>query len=136
MVITGPRQSGKTTLARLAFKTKAYASLEDPDQRAFATEDPKGFLGRFPNGAIIDEAQHCPALFSYLQAIVDNKKKVGSFVLTGSQNFSLLAGMTQSLAGRAGVVHLLPFSIGELRNERPSWAARRCSVPRPLPAAV
>ena len=116
VVITGPRQSGKTTLARLAFSRKPYVSLENPDERSFANQDPKGFLARFPSGAIIDEAQHCPDLFSYLQTIVDRKKKNGQFVLTGSQNFSLLARITQSLAGRAGIVHLLPLSIGELRN--------------------
>lgn len=117
VVITGPRQSGKTTLARMTFEKKAYVSLENPDERAFANADPKGFLARFPEGAVIDEAQNCTELFSYVQSIVDEKRKTGLFVLTGSQNFGLLARITQSLAGRAGVVHLLPFSMAELRKE-------------------
>lgn len=117
VVVVGPRQSGKTTLARATFKNKAYVSLENPDERAFAREDPKGFLARFRNGAIIDEAQHCPDLFSYLQTLVDEAKKPGLFVLTGSQNFGLLARITQSLAGRVGIVHLLPLTIAELRKE-------------------
>lgn len=100
VVITGPRQSGKTTLARRTFKNKAYVSFENPDERAFAREDPKGFLARFPSGAILDEAQHCPDIFSYLQTLVDERRKPGLFVLTGSQNFGLLPRITQSLAGR------------------------------------
>ena len=115
LVVTGPRQSGKTTLVQAAFPKKAYASLENPDERAFAVEDPKGFLARFPDGAIIDEAQHCPALFSYLQTLVDRDRRMGLFVLTGSQQLGLLSGVTQSLAGRAGVLQLLPFRLSELR---------------------
>lgn len=115
LVVTGPRQSGKTTLVQAAFPEKAYASLENPDERAFAVEDPKGFLARFPGGAIIDEAQHCPALFSYMQTLVDRERRMGLFVLTGSQQFGLLSGVTQSLAGRAGVLQLLPFLLSELR---------------------
>ena len=114
IALTGPRQSGKTTLARALFPTRDYVSLEDPDQRAFATDDPKGFLARFHQGAIIDEAQHCPELFSYLQGIVDNRKIMGDFVLTGSQQFGLLSRITQSLAGRVGLIQLLPLSIDEL----------------------
>ncbi len=117
VVIMGPRQSGKTTLAQTTFKGKAYVSLENPDERAFAREDPRGFLARFRSGAIIDEAQHGPDIFSYLQTLVDAKRKPGLFVLTGSQNFGLLARITQSLAGRVGIVHLLPLAIAELRNE-------------------
>lgn len=114
LVLTGPRQAGKTTLARAAFAGKRYVSLESPDERQFAAEDPRGFLARFPDGGIIDEAQHCPSLFSYLQTLVDLDGRMGLFVLTGSQNFGLLAEITQSLAGRAGVVQLLPFGLAEL----------------------
>lgn len=114
LTITGPRQSGKTTLARATFPGKRYVSLENPDERLFATQDPKAFLDRFPDGAILDEVQHCPDLLSYLQTRVDREKRMGLFVLTGSQNFQLISGITQSLAGRAGLVQLLPFSLAEL----------------------
>ena len=116
LVLTGPRQAGKTTLAQSTFPGKPYVSLEDPDTRAFAEEDPRGFLARFPNGAILDEAQRCPALFSYLQTRVDAKRRMGEFVLTGSQQFGLLSNITQSLAGRVGLVQLLPFSLQELQE--------------------
>jgi len=112
--ITGPRQSGKTTLARAVFPAKPYVNLEDPDAREFATVDPRGFLRHYAGGAILDEAQRCPQLFSYLQTLVDSSPKPGAFVLTGSQQFGLLAGVTQSLAGRIAILHLLPFSQGEL----------------------
>jgi hypothetical protein len=118
VAMTGPRQSGKTTLARSAFASKPYVSLEDPDQREFATSDPRGFLGNYPEGAVLDEVQRCPELFSYLQRIVDERRRAGLFVLTGSQQFGLLAKITQSLAGRIGLLHLLPFSLGELRRAR------------------
>lgn len=114
-VITGPRQSGKTTLARFIFKRKAYVSLEDPDQMEFANEDPKGFLAKYPDGAILDEVQRCPSLFSYLQGIVDQGNKMGMFVLAGSQQFGLISKITQSLAGRAGFLELLPLSLQELK---------------------
>jgi hypothetical protein len=115
LAITGPRQAGKTTLAKATFPDKRYVSLEDLDERAFAEEDPRGFLARFPDGAILDEAQRCPALFSYLQTLVDAEKRMGMFVLTGSQQFGLLSNITQTLAGRAGMVQLLPFSLQELQ---------------------
>lgn len=117
IVITGPRQSGKTTLARAVFADRPYVSLEDPSERAFAEEDPKGFLARFAQGAIFDEAQRWPDLFSYLQGMVDAARVPGRFVLTGSQQFGLLAGISQSLAGRVGITHLLPLSIAELSAE-------------------
>jgi len=116
LAITGPRQAGKTTLAQTTFPDKRYLSLEDPDQRAFAEEDPRGFLARLPQGAILDEAQRCPALFSYLQTRVDREKKMGQFVLTGSQQFGLLSNLTQTLAGRVGMVQLLPFSLQEMQQ--------------------
>jgi len=116
LVLTGPRQAGKTTLAQSTFPGKPYVSLEDPDTRAFAEEDPRGFLARFPDGAVFDEAQRCPALFSYLQTRVDASRRMGEFVLTGSQQFGLLSNITQSLAGRVGLVQLLPFSLQELQE--------------------
>ena len=114
VAIVGPRQSGKTTLAQAVFAAKPYASLEDPDLLRFAQEDPRGFLGQYPGGAVIDEAQRCPELFSYLQGIVDRNREAGQFVLTGSQHFGLVHRITQSLAGRVGFVNLLPFSAPEL----------------------
>ena len=116
LALTGPRQAGKTTLAQSTFPDKPYVSLEDPDTRAFADEDPRGFLVRFPDGAILDEAQRCPALFSYLQTRVDATRRMGEFVLTGSQQFGLLSNITQTLAGRVGLVQLLPFSLQELQD--------------------
>ncbi|MEX2444328.1 MAG: ATP-binding protein [Alkalispirochaeta sp.] len=112
--ITGPRQSGKTTLARALFSEKPYVSLEDPDTRRYVESDPRGFLAQYSDGAVIDEAQRVPELFSYLQSHVDLDGRMGRYVLTGSQQFGLLAGITQSLAGRVGMVTLLPFSWNEL----------------------
>jgi predicted AAA+ superfamily ATPase len=117
-VVTGPRQSGKTTLARTTFPDLRYVSLEDPNERAFAHDDPIGFLDRFSDGVILDEVQHCPDLLSYLQTRVDRNQAMGRYVLTGSQNFSLMSRIAQSLAGRAGVLQLLPFSLTELRSAR------------------
>jgi uncharacterized protein len=118
VAMTGPRQSGKTTLARAAFPRKPYASLEDPDAREFAVSDPRGFLSQYPKGAVLDEVQRCPELLSYLQGIVDAEPRAGRFVLTGSQQFGLLSGITQSLAGRVGLLPLLPFSLAELSLAR------------------
>ncbi len=117
LAVTGPRQSGKTTLSRLLFADKPYVSLEDLDQREFASQDPRGFLAQFPDGAVLDEAQRCPDLFSYLQTRVDQDGRPGLFVLNGSSQFDLLARITQSLAGRVAVVRLLPFSLSELQAE-------------------
>ncbi|MEA1053457.1 ATP-binding protein [Lamprobacter modestohalophilus] len=114
LLITGPRQSGKTTLARALFAERPYASLENPETREFALNDPRGFLARFPDGAVIDEVQRVPELLSYLQGHVDERQRMGDFILTGSQQFGLIAGITQSLAGRVGRIELLPFSIAEL----------------------
>ena len=116
VTLTGPRQSGKTTLAKAIFRDRPYVSLEDPDIRMVAQDDPRSFLGRFPDGAVLDEIQRCPDLLSYLQAIVDNDGRMGLFILTGSQQFGLMTGITQSLAGRTGFVELLPFSICELSS--------------------
>ena len=115
VVITGPRQSGKTTLARSAVPDAAYLSLEDPDTRSFANEDPRGFLGQLGPQTILDEVQRCPLLFSYLQGVVDADPRPGRFLLTGSSQFEMLDSITQSLAGRASLLTLLPFSLGELR---------------------
>ena len=116
VTVTGPRQSGKTTLVRQVFTDKPYASLEDPDQREFAGQDPRGFLAQFSKGAILDEVQRCPALLSYLQRIVDEARAPGMYILTGSQQFGLLSGVTQSLAGRVALLTLLPFSLRELNR--------------------
>jgi len=118
VVITGPRQSGKSTLVRHAFPEHRYVSLEDLDQREFAETDPRGFLNQFSNGAILDEAQRCSALFSYLQTHVDDRQLPGEFILTGSQQFGLLSGITQSLAGRAALLTLLPMTYDELQHAR------------------
>lgn len=116
IAITGPRQSGKTTLARSAFPNKPYLSLEDPDTRLLAESDPRGLLSGYPDGVILDEAQRAPQLFSYLQGFVDNHPVPGKYLLTGSQQFGLLSGITQSLAGRVGMVQLLPFAMDELKS--------------------
>ncbi len=116
VTITGPRQSGKTTLAKNIFNKKPYASLEDPDIRLAAQDDPRTFLERFPDGAVLDEVQRCPHLLSYLQTTVDTDGRMGLFILTGSQQFGLLSGITQSLAGRTAFVELLPFSLAELEQ--------------------
>lgn len=117
VTLTGPRQSGKTTLLKKVFPDYEYVSLEDPDEREYAFEDPRGFLSRFKNKAILDEVQHVPDLFSYIQTIVDNKDEPGQFILSGSQNFLLLSGISQSLAGRTSILHLLPFTKRELANK-------------------
>ena len=114
VALTGPRQSGKTTLARHLFKDKPYVSLENPDELEFARSDPKRFLGRFRSGAVLDEIQRCPTLMSWLQGIVDEHQVMGEFVITGSTQFELVAAISQSLAGRVGRVELLPLSSREL----------------------
>lgn len=114
VALTGPRQSGKTTLARHLFKDKPYVSLENPDELEFARSDPKRFLGRFTSGAVLDEIQRCPTLMSWLQGIVDEHQIMGEFVITGSTQFELVASITQSLAGRVGRIELLPLSSQEL----------------------
>jgi uncharacterized protein len=115
VAVTGPRQSGKTTLVKNLFQDKPYFSLEDLDKRQWAIEDPRSFLKQFPDGAVLDEAQRAPDLFSYLQTLVDNDGRMGLFVLTGSQQFGLLSNISQSLAGRVAFVNLLPFSLDELQ---------------------
>lgn len=115
IAVTGPRQSGKTTLLKNIFSDYRYISLENPDARAFATEDPNGFLNEYNQKVIFDEVQRVPLLFSYLQNIVDESKIMGQFILSGSQNFHLMQGITQSLAGRVALFKLLPFDLSELK---------------------
>ncbi len=115
IALTGPRQSGKTTLAKFVFSDKAYVSLENPDELEFAQRDPRLFLQRFQQGAVLDEVQRCPSLLSWLQGLVDERGKMGDFVLTGSAQFELVAGITQTLAGRVARVELLPLSAQELQ---------------------
>jgi predicted AAA+ superfamily ATPase len=119
VTLTGPRQSGKTTLVRSAFPKHRYVSLEDPDQREFAHDDPRGFLDQFRGKAVLDEAQRAPDLFSYIQTNVDEDGRSGKFILTGSHNFLLMRTISQSLAGRSAILHLLPFSLSELEGRSP-----------------
>ena len=114
VTITGPRQSGKTTLCKKIFKDLAYVSLEDITNRSFAENDPLQFLNKFGKGAVIDEVQRVPSLLSYLQTFVDNKGRNSLFVLTGSRQFELMDSINQSLAGRTALITLLPFSYDEI----------------------
>jgi uncharacterized protein len=114
VMITGPRQAGKTSLARQVFPDKPYYSIENPDVRQQISTDPRAFFTSNPDGAIIDEFQRYPEILSYIQGIVDEKKQNGQFILTGSNNISMLSKVTQSLAGRVALLKLLPFSIAEL----------------------
>jgi uncharacterized protein len=116
IALTGPRQSGKSTLARTSFPGKKYVSLENPDIRESALADTRGFLNNLPSGAIIDEAQRVPELFSYLQQVLDESDEKGRFILTGSNNFLMLENITQSLAGRIGYLELLPFCYNEIQK--------------------
>lgn len=116
VAITGPRQSGKTTLVQTLFEKKPYANLEQPDLREYALKDPKGFLAEYPEGAILDEVQRVPQLFSYIQVLVDQKQKPAMYVLTGSQQFGMMEKISQSLAGRVAILHLLPLSLEELKG--------------------
>ncbi len=116
VTITGPRQSGKTTLCRSLFPDKPYVNLEPLDERDYARNDPRGFLAKYPGGAVIDEIQNAPGLASYIQVAVDDNPAPGSFVVTGSQHFGLTQAVSQSLAGRTAMVHLLPLSFDELTS--------------------
>jgi uncharacterized protein len=118
LTLTGPRQSGKTTLARATFPSHRYVSLEQLDQRGFAREDPLGFLAQFQGPVIIDEVQHVPDLLSYIQVAVDEDPSPGRFILTGSHNFLLMSRVSQTLAGRCGVLNLMPFSRAELEGQK------------------
>jgi len=120
IAVIGPRQSGKTTLVKLVFPDKPYVNLENPDMRNFASEDPKAFLDQFSKGAILDEVQRTPELFSYLQQVLDENDQTAQFILTGSNNFLLQQSIIQSLAGRVGYLNLLPFSLSEIKNLVPT----------------
>lgn len=125
VTVTGPRQSGKTTLCRAVFPDKAYANLEQPDVRAFARDDPRGFLRAYAGGAILDEIQRAPELPSYLQPLVDEDAAPGRFILTGSEQLEVLNRVSQSLAGRTGLLKLLPFSIEEMAGNFPVAPAEK-----------
>ena len=116
VAVVGPRQSGKTTLVKKVFPRKPYVSLEDPDERMFALNDPRAFLARYNKGAIIDEVQRAPELFSYMQSILDQSQKDGLYILTGSNNFLLQQSISQSLAGRIGYIDLLPLCFDEIKK--------------------
>ena len=118
VTITGPRQSGKTTLAKMAFPEKEYVSMEDPGIREYAENDPIGLLNQYPEGAILDEIQRVPDLLSYIQVIVDEKQINGFYILTGSNQFEYIKSISQSLAGRTGILKLLPFSFNEIYTNR------------------
>ena len=117
IAITGPRQSGKTTMLKSVFPDYEYVSLENPDNRNFAENDPNGFLNRYTKKIILDEVQRVPTLFSYIQTRVDESGEMGQYILSGSQNFHLMENITQSLAGRVAIFKLFPFDIQELRTE-------------------
>ncbi len=116
LAVTGPRQSGKTTMLKSLFQDYRYVSLENPDNRDFALNDPKGFLNQYNAHVILDEVQQAPVLFSYLQTIVDEQKIMGQFIISGSQNFQLMERITQSLAGRVALFKLFPFDNMEMQS--------------------
>ncbi|OFZ00216.1 MAG: AAA family ATPase [Bacteroidetes bacterium RIFCSPLOWO2_12_FULL_31_6] len=116
LLVVGPRQTGKTTLVKKVFSNKPYVSLENPDERLLAENDPRAFLNRFPKGAILDEVQRTPLIFNYLQEIIDNSNEDGLFILTGSNNLLLQSNISQSLAGRVGIIDLLPLTFQEIEK--------------------
>ena len=128
VTVTGPRQSGKSTLCRAVFPKHAYANLEAPDIRDFARRDPRGFLTQFTHGAVVDEIQRVPELVSYLQPLIDEDPAPGRWILTGSQNFAVLESVSQSLAGRSAILNLLPLTRTE--------ATRFPNAPRSLDEAM
>ncbi|WP_179106289.1 ATP-binding protein, partial [Bifidobacterium longum] len=125
VTLTGPRQSGKSTLVREAFPDYDYVSLEDIDMRELAHDDPRSFLQRYSNHVILDEVQRVPELFSYMQRVMDERNEPGQFILSGSQNFLLHNSTSQSPARRAAILHLLPLSFTQLTNA--------CSTPSTEP---
>ncbi len=118
VAVIGPRQSGKTTLVRYIFKNKPYVNFENPDIRLYAMEDPRGFLSNYPDGAVFDEVQRVPEIFSYLQQILDESNNNGLFIITGSNNFLLQKTISQSLAGRVGYLKLLPLTLNEIKDNK------------------
>jgi len=139
--LTGPRQSGKSTLLVHDFPNYTYYNLEDVDVREFAKEDPRGFLESCGSKVILDEVQRAPDLFSYLQAKIDSKNEPGMYLLSGSQNFLMLRGISQSLAGRVGILTLLPFALDEMRwggtfpRSAGSWILEGC-YPRAIATRI
>ncbi len=133
VAVVGPRQSGKTTLVRELFGGHLYLSLERPDVRAEALEDPLGFLGQAADGMILDEVQRAPELLSYIQGIVDDEDRPGHFILTGSQNLLLMEGISQTLAGRIALLRLLPLSLNELCSRPPVEVSELNVVEAPPP---
>ncbi len=119
VTLIGPRQSGKTTLVRVLFPEYVYVNLEDPEEREFASEDPRGFLRRYNEKVIFDEIQRVPKLFSYLQVLIDEDPRPGRFIFTGSGRFQLIQNISQSLAGRTIFLTLFPFSLSELLESKP-----------------
>ena len=122
LAILGPRQSGKTTLAKALFQDKPYVNLENPETRAFALNDPQAFLKEYHQGAIFDEIQRTPEILSYLQGMVDEEPAPNRFVLTGSHQLMLHDSLSQSLAGRVNLATLLPLSLSELKNLTPHYS--------------
>jgi len=120
VTVTGPRQSGKTTLCKACFPDKPYSNLERPDTREFAASDPAGYLSQFPLGAVIDEIQRVPELLSWIQVKVDEHNAAGEFILTGSHQFKLNRHISQSLAGRTALLNLLLFSISKIHAQKRS----------------
>jgi uncharacterized protein len=116
VTITGPRQSGKSTLCRALFPDHPYVNLELPDQRRFASEDPRAFLAQLPDGAVLDEIQRAPEITSYLQVLIDEDPRHGRWILTGSENFTLVESVSQSLAGRSAMLNLLPLTWPEINR--------------------
>ncbi len=116
LLVVGPRQTGKSTVVKKVFSNKPYVSLENIDERTLAESDPRAFLNRFPKGAILDEVQRVPLLFNYLQEIIDNSNDDGLFILTGSNNLLLQSNISQSLAGRVGIIDLLPLTVKEVEK--------------------
>lgn len=125
VLLVGPRQSGKTTLAKTVFPKKKYVSLENPDERNLAISDPRGFLNRYPDGAILDEVQRVPEILNYLQEILDQTTEDGLFILTGSNNLLLQENVSQTLAGRIGVIDLYPLSFRELDPEKKDFSLNK-----------
>ncbi|MCU0328962.1 MAG: ATP-binding protein [Chitinophagales bacterium] len=126
LAITGPRQAGKTTFLKTTFPDYRYITLENPDIRAFALNDPNGFLAEYDEAVILDEVQRAPELFSYLQTLVDQRAQMGRFILSGSQNFHLMQHITQSLAGRVGIFRLFPFDLSEMKSAQ--WLSKDLST--------
>ena len=116
VTLTGPRQTGKTTLVKMLFPNYAYVNLENPERRRLALEDPQAFIKQYNGQTIIDEIQYAPELLSYIQEKVDDSKMPGHFIITGSQNLLMLEKVTQSLAGRTAILKLLPLSFGEAKT--------------------